>query len=79
MLKVLEKENGVLPKAAALRCRVRYFSDGAILGTADFVRSHVEGWQQQKERKHPPKVNPLRGADWGDLTVIRGLRRRVFE
>jgi len=78
MLKVLEKEDGVLPKGAVLRCRVRYFTDGAVLGSAAFVRSFTERWQAERERKRPPKVNPLKGADWGDLAVLRGLRRRVF-
>lgn len=78
MLKVLEKEDGVLPKGAALRCRVRYFTDGAILGSAEFVRSYIGAWQLERERKRPPKLNLMKGADWGDLAVIRGLRRRVF-
>ena len=78
MLQVVEKEDGVLPKAAVLRCRVRYFTDGAILGSADFVRSFVDDWKAEKARKRPPKVHPMRGADWGGLSVIRGLRRQVF-
>jgi len=75
-LKVLEKEDGVLPKGAMLRCRVRYFTDGAVLGSREFVEGFVAAWQSR--RKRPPKANRLRGADWGDLAVIRGLRRDVF-
>jgi putative transposase len=77
-LKVLEQENAVLPKATVLRCRVRYFTDGAILGSAEFVRCFTGAWQLERGRKHPPKVNSLKGADWGDLAVICGLRRQVF-
>ena len=77
-LKVLEQENGELPKAAVLRCRVRYFTDGAIFGSAEFVRGFAGAWQMQRKRQYPPKVNTLKGADWGDLAVIQGLRRRVF-
>jgi len=77
-LKVLNEEQGRLPKSVVLRCRVRYFTDGAILGSAEFVRGFAGAWQLERGRKHPPKVNELRGADWGDLTVLRGLRRRVF-
>jgi len=77
-LKVLEQEDGVLPQAAILRCRVRYFTDGAILGSAEFVRSFTGTWQMEHKRKFPLKVNALKGADWGDLAVIQGLRRRVF-
>ncbi len=77
-LKVLEEEDGVLSKASVLRCRVRYFSDGAILGSAEFVRGFAGAWQLERGRKHPPKAHPLRGADWGDLSVIQSLRRQVF-
>ena len=77
-LKVLEQEDGQLPKSVMLRCRVRYFSDGAILGSAEFVRGFTGAWQMERGRKHPPKVNAIRGSNWGDLAVIQGLRRQVF-
>ena len=76
-VKVLEKQQGQLPKTVLLRCRVRYFTDGAILGSAEFVRGFTGAWQREKGRKYPPKVNSMQG-DWGDLTVIQGLRRKVF-
>ena len=77
-LKILEQQDAVLPKATVLRCRVRYFSDGAILGSAEFVRSFVDAWQVEKGRRYPPKVNSLRGADWQGLACIQGLRKAVF-
>jgi hypothetical protein len=77
-LQVLEHDGSVLPKATVLRCRVRYFTDGAILGSREFVRSHLGAWQLKKGRKYPPKVHPLRGADWQGLATIQGLRKRVF-
>ena len=76
-LKVLEA-GGELPKAVMLRCRVRYFTDGAILGSAEFVRGFTSAWQVERHRKHPPKVNAMVG-DWGGLAVIQGLRKRVFD
>jgi REP element-mobilizing transposase RayT len=77
-LKVLEKEDALLPKATVLRCRVRYFTDGAILGSKEFVRGYVGAWQLEKKRKFPPKPNLLRGADWEGLATINGLKRQVF-
>ena len=77
-LKILEQQDDVLPKATVLRCRVRYFSDGAIFGSQEFVRSFVDAWQVEKGRRYPPKVNTLRGADWQDLACIQGLRKAVF-
>ena len=77
-LKVLEQEDAVLPKATVLRCRVRYFTDGAILGSQEFVRGYVGAWQLEKNRKYPPKPNLLRGSDWEGLATINGLRKQVF-
>ncbi|MFP4261561.1 MAG: transposase [Opitutales bacterium] len=85
-LQVLQKGGSSLPKAAVLHCRVRYFTDGAILGTKDYVRGFVELWQESKKRKHPPKVNLLCGTEWTEadqpegqhLACIRGLRKAVF-
>ena len=77
-VKVLEKQQGQLPKTVMLRCRVRYFTDGAILGSAEFVRGFASAWQRERGRKYPPKVSPMRGTDWGNLAVIQGLRRQVF-
>ena len=76
--RVLNRERDRLPQTTVLRCRVRYFSDGAVLGSAEFVREHLATWQQRRGRKYPPKAHPLEGSDWGDLAVIQGLRRDVF-
>ena len=77
-LKVLEQEDALLPKATVLRCRVRYFTDGAILGSKEFVRGFAGAWQLEKGRKYPPKPCVMRGADWQDLATINGLRKQVF-
>jgi len=77
-LQVLDQEDGQLPKSVMLRCRVRYFTDGAILGSAEFVSGFTGAWQMDRGRKHPPKVNAMQGGDWGGLAVIQGLRRQVF-
>ena len=75
---VMEDEEGELSKTAMLHCRVRYFTDGAILGSAEFVRGFTGAWQMERGRKYPPKVNAMKGPNWGDLAVIQGLRRKVF-
>jgi REP element-mobilizing transposase RayT len=77
-LKVLDREDGQLPKSVMLRCRVRYFTDGAILGSAEYVRGFTETWQMERGCKHPPKVQRMRGSDWDGLAVIQSLRRSVF-
>ena len=75
---MLEEQDGTLPRATVLRCRVRYFSDGVILGSSEYVRSFVETVQRERKRKRLPQVNLLRGAKWGDVAVIQSLRQQIF-
>ena len=74
------KAQGAMPVAAALRHRVRYLSDGAVLGTAAFVD---EIFLREKEagRASPKResgARKMRGADWGELRVMRDLRKDVM-
>ena len=73
-VRVLEKERGRLPLAVVLRCRVRYFSDGIVLGSTSFVEEHLS----QEDGIRAKGARELRGADWGDLAVGTGLRNRLF-
>jgi hypothetical protein len=77
-VRVMDDEKGALSKTAMLHCRIRYFTDGAILGSTEFVRGYTSAWQIERGRKHLPKVNAVRGSNWGDLAVIQSLRRQVF-
>jgi putative transposase len=72
-------EKGKLPLATVLRCRVRYFSDGAVLGSRAFVQSQLSTYQRKtgrRSRTAPRQVPHV--ADWGDLTTLRGLRQKTF-
>ena len=77
-VKVLEKQQGQLPKTVLLRCRIRYFTDGVILGSAEFIQGFISDLQRARERKYPPKVHPMQGTNWGDMAVIQSLRRQIF-
>ncbi len=73
------KAKGHLPLHEVLRCRVRYFSDGAVLGGHAFVSKHLGTYQ--KLTGHRPRTAPRsvpRVTDWGDLSTLRGLRRNAF-
>ena len=75
-VRVLEKEKGTVPLSSILRCRVRYFSDGIILGSAEFVERELA-----KDSSRPIRgksSHPMRGTDWNGLAVGRGLRTRLF-
>lgn len=63
-----------------LRCRVRYFSDGGVIGSPAFVQAWFDAnrsrhWAESPRTRGP---NAMRGADWGELSVLRGLRTKVF-
>jgi putative transposase len=73
------KQKGKLPLASVLRHRVRYFTDGAILGSQAFVSAHLADYKRRsggRSRSSPRPVPPI--ADWGDLTTLRGLRQKTF-
>ncbi|NBB79246.1 MAG: transposase, partial [Verrucomicrobia bacterium] len=70
-VRVIEEEGGVLPASVALRCRVRYFTDGLVLGSAEFVRELTGEVQRVCRRKKPPGAKIMKGAEWGGLAVVQ--------
>jgi len=63
-----------------LRCRVRYFTDGGVLGSAEFVKGVIE---RERDRAlsgstRQSGASRLRGADWGSLRILRNLQKNVF-
>ena len=73
------KTGGKLPLAAVLRCRVRYFTDGAILGSQAFVRMQVEAYRQRTGNCQRTSVHALPNdlADWHGLATLRRPREDV--
>jgi putative transposase len=71
------KEGGRLPLATALRCRMRYLNDGAVLGSRAYVAAQLATYRLQTGRRRGGEPRPLPPlTEWGDLAVMRGLRRR---
>ena len=68
------REGGKLPLAAALRCRVRYFTDGAVLGGEAFVDAFFERQRQHFGPRRESGARRMRGADWGAIRALRDLR-----
>jgi len=69
---------GKLPMATVLRCRLRYFADGAVLGSTAFVEEQLVKYRQKTgrgERTRPRPMPPV--TDWGDLATLRTLRNRA--
>ena len=75
-LKVLAA-GGKLPMSALLRCKVRYLTEGKVLGSEAFVDGHLR--KEPTERKKVPRPKPMKGADWSGMTVGKGCRSDVFQ
>lgn len=71
---------GRLPLAVVLRCRLKYLSDGAILGSQRFVESQINRLRINSGRPHAGTVQPLPAeiTDWGGLTIWRRLRGELI-
>ncbi|MFV0338906.1 MAG: transposase [Chthoniobacterales bacterium] len=69
---------GKLSIPEILRCRVRYFCDGAILGRKVFVEKifKTNRWRYSPTRKNG--ACEMRGAEWGDLRTLRNLRTKTI-
>jgi putative transposase len=68
-------EGGKLPLAAVLRFRIRYFTDGAVLGSKAFVETQLAAYRARtgrRERTDPRPLPPI--ADWTEMTVLRKVR-----
>jgi putative transposase len=74
--KVLQQQQGEIPLAELLRCRIRYFTDGGILGSRSFVQE-----QFARSRKNLATLKSDRGyqlrVNAGDqIWALRNLRLR---
>jgi hypothetical protein len=69
-----------LKLAAMLRCRVRYFTDGAVIGSKAFVNEVFAAARERFSEKRKDGARKLRGngaAAAGELWSVRDLRVRV--
>ena len=71
---VLEKK-GRLEKWEAVRCRVRYFSDGMILGSREFVERFFKNNRWRFGPNRQSGARPMRHADFGELFTMRDLQK----
>jgi len=73
-IQAVVKADGRLPLQEALRCRVRYFSDGLVLGSQAFVDSIFACYRSQFGPNRKSGARPLRFGDWQGLCSLRDLR-----
>lgn len=70
--------NGKLSQTELLHCRVRYFSDGVVLGSKAFVDGVFERYRDRFTPKRQDGGRKLRGGEWGGLCALRALRVDVI-
>lgn len=81
LLRDTVREQGKLPVSAVLKCRLRYFTDGAVLGTKAYVAQQLALYRRKNHRRRrtaPRALPPLcdwLGNDDGELVTLRGLRQ----
>jgi hypothetical protein len=64
---------GELPPAVSLGCRLRYLSEGAVLGTREYVDEYM--LRRAIKRKRRPEPRPASElAAWGTLATLRHCR-----
>ncbi|MBL9159412.1 MAG: transposase [Verrucomicrobiales bacterium] len=66
---------GKLPLRQVIRLRVRYFTDGAVLGGAAFVEGVFARHRERFGLKRRTGARPMEEADWEGLCVLRDLKR----
>jgi hypothetical protein len=66
--------------AAMLRCRVRYFTDGAVIGSKAFVNEAFAGARERFTAKRKDGARRMRGSGAPaarELWSMRNLRVRI--
>lgn len=75
--KVLQAK-GKLPLSEYLKCRVRYFCDGAVLGSQAFVEEQFHRFRHRFGPRRQTGARRMRGLADVELFTWRDLQRRVF-
>jgi REP-associated tyrosine transposase len=74
--KVLQQQQGEIPLCDLLRCRIRYFTDGGILGSRAFVQEQFARCRQIAAPLRSDRAHRLRGLSGEAIWVLRDLRLR---
>jgi len=70
-------KRGKLTRGQLLRCRVRYFTKGVVIGARPFVESVFRQNRTLFGGQRKAGARPLRFGEWGGLCSLRDLRREV--
>jgi len=76
-VKQVVEADGEVSRAELLRLRVRYFSDGMVLGSQAFVEQFFREHRDLFGSKRTSGARPMLGFKGSGLAVIRDLRKQV--
>jgi len=77
-LKVL-RAKGKLTQHQLIQCRVRYMTDGAVLGSRLFVDQFFQSHRQSFGKSRSSGARKMKGSDWGGLHVLRDLKTNLIQ
>jgi hypothetical protein len=72
--RVVEQEGGQLSLTETLRCRIRYFSAGVILGSKVFIEHSFEHWKERFGYKRPRRPYRIEAFQSADLWAFQNPR-----
>jgi putative transposase len=70
--------DAVLALSEILRLKVRYMTDGGVLGSREYVNTIFVRFRRHFGKRRRDGARSMKGADWGGLMVLRALRNKVF-
>jgi hypothetical protein len=71
-------KGGRLSIAELLRLRIRYFTDGVVIGSRAFVEEFFRTYHQSLVPKRKSGARRMKGGDWGGLMTLRDLQKNVI-
>jgi len=77
VLAIIENR-GIVSTGEYLRCRVRYFSDGVVLGSQGFVDAVFQAFRSRFGRRPRVGARKMSGMMAPELFTLRGWRHGVF-
>ena len=77
-VKKVVEQNGDLPVAQVLRLKIRYFTDGMVLGSKEYVNQIFKSHPTMFSGRRKSGAKQMRGLKDSGITVARDLRKGVF-
>jgi len=72
------KQKGKLTLAQVLRVRVRYFTNGVVVGAEEYVEKIWRKHCRKRGSKRKTGARKMKGAEWGPMRVMRDLQKDVL-